>query len=185
MWVKYVLQSPHLCPSVIFSVPQPKGQVLLNGCFSANLHGCPSNVSHILSVLYDGLGVDHILFKGFCVPFDDHDISFPPRYFKNEFFMSFNQLLYLCRDWYINIMWVWLTIPHADLCSYVVIIVDGDGQSTLTLVTAHFSMCPPLGWVFIKVVFTLLIIKLSTAVIDNSEVIFLIFSFLTVVINQH
>jgi hypothetical protein len=28
----------------------------------------------------------------------------------------------------------------------------------------HFSMCPPLGWVFVKMVFALLAIKLSTVV---------------------
>jgi hypothetical protein len=81
-------------------------------------------------------------------------------------------------------MWMWLTMPHADSCS-TAIIVDGDGQSTFTPVTAHFSTCPPLEWVFMKVVFTLLAIKLSTVVIDNSEVVSLVFSFLTVIINQH
>ena len=76
-------------------------------------------------------------------------------------------------------MWMWLTMPHVDLRSAVVIIVGGDGQSTLTPVPSHCSMCSPLGWVRMKVVFTLLTIKLSTVVIDHSEVLPLIFSFLT------
>ena len=80
---------------------------------------------------------------------------------------------------------MWLTMPHVDSCSTAVIIVDGDSQSTFTPVMVHFSMCPPLGWVIMKVVFTLLTIKLSTVVIDNSEVVSLIFSFLTVIINQN
>jgi hypothetical protein len=39
----------------LFSIPQPKEQALLDGCFSVDLHDCPSDVFHLLSALYDGL----------------------------------------------------------------------------------------------------------------------------------
>jgi hypothetical protein len=39
----------------LFSIPQPKEQVLLDGCFFVDLHDCPSDVFYLLTALYDGL----------------------------------------------------------------------------------------------------------------------------------
>jgi hypothetical protein len=39
----------------LFSIPQPKDQVLLDGCFFVDLHDCPSDVFYLLTALYDGL----------------------------------------------------------------------------------------------------------------------------------
>lgn len=78
---------------------------------------------------------------------------------------------------------MWFTMSHVNLHLTVVVIVDGDGESSLTLVLVHSSTCPPLGGFFMKVVFALFTIKLSTVVIDNSEIIPVIFSFLTVIIS--
>lgn len=41
----------------LFSVPQPSGQSLLDGCFLVDLHGCRSDVFYLLIALYDGLYV--------------------------------------------------------------------------------------------------------------------------------
>lgn len=41
----------------MFSIPQPKGQVLLDGCLFVELHDCPSHVFHLMTALYDGLHV--------------------------------------------------------------------------------------------------------------------------------
>jgi hypothetical protein len=39
----------------LFTIPQPKDQQLLDGCFWVELHDCPSDVLHFLKALYDGL----------------------------------------------------------------------------------------------------------------------------------
>jgi hypothetical protein len=39
----------------LFSVSQPTGQSLLEGCFLVDLHDCPSDVFCLPTALYDGL----------------------------------------------------------------------------------------------------------------------------------
>ena len=39
----------------LFSIPQPRDQLLLDGCFIVDLHDSPSDVFYLLTALYDGL----------------------------------------------------------------------------------------------------------------------------------
>lgn len=39
----------------MFSLPQPKDQVLIDGSFLVELHDCPSHVFYLMTALYDGL----------------------------------------------------------------------------------------------------------------------------------
>lgn len=41
--------------SDLFSIPQPKDQELIDGCFSVELQDCPSDVFYFLRALYDGM----------------------------------------------------------------------------------------------------------------------------------
>jgi hypothetical protein len=73
-----------------------------------------------------------------------------------------------------------LTMPHADSCSTAVLIIDGDGQLALTRVPTHLSMCPLLGWIFMKTLFALLAIRLHTVITDNCDIMPLVISLLTI-----